>query len=379
VAARLGSVDRSSRASGALRVETLRGDDAVAALDASWDRLVSAQGVPNPTLSSAWLRETARLEPGTPMLVRIREGDELVAGAALGLRRLRSRGPRVVGWLGRQFELFFPDFVAAPEDAHLAERLLEVALSEAQLVYLYETSRVGLALQAVDRRVPHARISPWRDCLFVDLPPPRLERLERKQAYELRRAERLGAAVAVRVLREPDEVVAGLDRFFELHGDRWQGREHGDNRFRGELEQTWYRGTFRALAERDAVRIVEALENGTVVASQLNLLHGRGALFLATATRVGGAVRGPGHVVMLRSATEAHEAGAEVMNLGAYAEDPGGPKDRLGPFRVPSCRALIVRSRTLQGCVDLTLGARRWVRTALGKEPPRQRAGASSR
>jgi hypothetical protein len=125
--------------------------------------------------------------------------------------------------------------------------------------------------------------------------------------------------------------------------------------------------------------VVEALENGAVVASQLNLLHGRGALFLATATRVGGAVRGPGHVVMLRSLSEAYDAGAEVMNLGAYAEDPGGPKDRLGPFRVPSCRALIVRSRMLQGCVDLTLGARRWVRTALGKEPPRQRAGASSR
>ncbi len=375
----VGSVDRPSRAPEALRVETLWGDEAVAALDSTWDRLVSAQAVPNPTLSSAWLRETARLEPGTPMLVRILEGDELVAGAALGLRRLRSRGPRVVCWLGRQFELFFPDFVAAPEHAYLADTLLEVALSESRIVYLYETSREGLALQAVDRQIPHARISPWRDCLFVELPPPRLERLERKQAYELRRAERHGVSVSVRALREPDEVVAGLDRFFELHRDRWQGREHGDNRFKGELEQRWYRGTFRALAERGDARIVEALENGTVVASQLNLLHGRGALFLATATRVGGTVRGPGHVVMLRSLTEAHEAGARIMNLGAYAEDPGGPKDRLGPFRVPSCRALMTRSRTLQGCIDATLGARRWVRTALGKERPRQRAGASSR
>jgi CelD/BcsL family acetyltransferase involved in cellulose biosynthesis len=208
---------------------------------------------------------------------------------------------------------------------------------------------------------------------------PRLERLERKEAYELRRAERLGVAVSVQVLREPDEVVAGLDGFFEMHRERWQGREHGDQRFKGELEQDWYRSTFRVLAEEERVRIVEARENGTVVASQLNLLHGRGALFLATATRVGGAVRGPGHVVMLRSVIEAHQAGAEVMNLGAYAEEPGGPKDRLGPFRVPSCRALVARSRALQSCVDLTLGARRWARTALGKERPRQRAGATNR
>src|SRR5919197_5784809 len=95
-----------------------------------------------------------------------------------------------------------------------------------------------------------------------------------------------------------------------------------------------------------------------LVASVLGLLSGRGALFHTTATRPGGALRGPGHVAMLTWVEEAAAAGAEVMYLGRGAGQPESPKARLGARAFPLFDVLAARSAGRQSALATVLGVK---------------------
>ena len=73
------------------RVEVACGNEAVDLLDARWDELLYRQDVPNPALSSTWLRHIASSEVGEPLVVVVEAGGRLLAAGACARRRLGGR------------------------------------------------------------------------------------------------------------------------------------------------------------------------------------------------------------------------------------------------------------------------------------------------
>ena len=343
-----------SSATGALRVHVARGADFASLLDERWNALVRRQALPNPTLSATWLRAAAAWEPGLPLVVAVERRDRLVAGGAFGLSRPLGRvGPAVATWLGNRRLLFSPDLLVDPDAAGAEEALWEALAAEAAVVRLYPTRLDGLAATALRARAPWRSMRPCLEGWVTALPPTTIERRLREAAYERRRAERAGARISVSVAADPDAVAPSLERLFRLHRQRWAGHPTATARFSGTKRlRHWFRHTLAALAARGEVRIAEVLEDGVVVASGLALLTGRGALYHTTASRVGGRLKGPGHVAALAVVEALIEAGAEVLDLGRGSARPGGFKADLAPTRVASGSIVAARSHAVQRCLD---------------------------
>jgi CelD/BcsL family acetyltransferase involved in cellulose biosynthesis len=201
---------------------------------------------------------------------------------------------------------------------------------------------------------PHELVS---SCA-VPLPPPRLDYARDRIEFELRRARRGGAAVAMTVAEEPPAVVAALERLFVLYRERWDRRSREIPRFSTSDEQReWYRRAVGSMAARDEASVVEVWEDRALVASKLGLTSGWGSMFHTTATRPGRRLRGPGHVAMVALVDAAIAAGATIMDLGRGAGTPSGPKRRIGATEVPLASFLFFRSkraqRALQGATDM--------------------------
>ena len=346
-----------------LRSRVAWGEEAIALLDERWDALVRRQPVPNPTLSATWLREMMAWERGVPFVVIVEAGDRLVGGGAFGLRRpLGPRGPRLATWLGGGRPALTADLLTDPEVPASGGLLVDALLGETHAVHLVPTPLDGAAAVALRARVPW--VARWHevDGWVVALPPPKLDDLRRKVAYAKRRAARLGASVSVSVAEDPEAVAACLERLFILHRERWRGRSDEMVQFSTTEEQrAWHRRAVVAMAARGEVRLSEVFEDSELVASTLGLLAGRGALFLTPAVRVGGRLRGPGHVAMLAWVESALAAGGKVMNLGSGSGEPEGPKAALGPTLVPCGRLIAARSAAAQRALEGAL----WLRKAV--------------
>src|SRR5206468_2213040 len=70
------------------KVRVARGPAACELLDERWDALVRRQALPNPTLSSAWLRALVPAERGKFVAIAVFSGERLVAGAAFAVTPL---------------------------------------------------------------------------------------------------------------------------------------------------------------------------------------------------------------------------------------------------------------------------------------------------
>jgi hypothetical protein len=177
----------------------------------------------------------------------------------------------------------------------------------------------------------------------------------------------------VTVVEDPDAVVSGLERLFELHERRWRGR-HEVARFSATEElRVWYRSTVRDMALRGTARLVEVVEDGEPAASLLGFVVGRGALLHTTAVRPGGRLKAPGHLALLAFAEAAQAAGATVLDLGRGSGELGGPKADLAPIRVPFAGLLAARSWFAQQLLEVPFAIKTKIGKA-GKESP-QRAG----
>ncbi len=343
-----------------LRVRVYRGADAAGVLDASWDDVVAHSAIPNPTYSADWLRELLGEAHGVPLAVIVDSGHEVVAAGLFEVRAFAGRrGLRLARTVADGLSLVSQDLpvVRGMRDA---PRLVVEALFEEAHAFELQCPAGGDLAQAVATRAPWCRSRPDFPGWATPLPPPKLGHARTRAEYEIRRAERAGAHVAVDVLAEPDHVAKALERLFELHELRWQGRPHALPRFSTtERQRALYRRAVAALARSGRVRIVEVREDDTVVASCLGLLHGRGALFHTTATRTGGRLRSPGHVAMVAWADVAGFAGAEVMALGQSADQPEGPKSRIGSVAVPYALLFAGRSRAAHRLVDRSMRLRR--------------------
>ena len=333
----------------------LEGAAASAAFDERWDDLVLAQPVPNPTLLSTWLKALAVDSPAQPLTILVQRNGRLVAGGAFALHeRLRPLGWKVATWLGSSLQLFSPDLIADPAVPAGPVLIADALLARVPAVYLVETPVLGLAAQAFTTRAPWARAFPEQPGYRVALPSPRVSRLERKSTYSIRRVERLGIEVNVRLAEAPHEVLSALDRFFAVHESRFPPGANGDRRFANEPTRQWYRDTIGRLARESRAFLIEIQESGYLMASQLTLLAGHGALFHGAATRPGGRLRGPGHVLMHLSLQHALDKGARrhgsrtVCGSAGRAERPC--RAIRNPLRPSRDRALGSRAARAQPC-----------------------------
>jgi hypothetical protein len=356
-----------------LLAQVVTGSDALGALDKRWDALLDRQHVPVPVQSSTWLREALRVASGHPLVVVVLAGERLVAGGAFSSKSAAIRyGPVLAGWPGSDFAGFSPDVLTDPEVPEATDVLIRALFEEVAAVHLGYNPIAGSFGESLRARAPWMRVIPdrlvgWR----LQLPPPKLDHARQRVEHVLRRAARRGTRVSVAVAREPEAVAAALERLFALCRERWDGRLNEIPRFSSsEAQRSWHRRAVAGLAVQDRVRIVEVLEDGEPVSSQLNLLFGRGALFHTTATRIGGRLHGPGHVAMLASVEAAMAAGAEVMDLGCGSGEPGGPKFRIGATMVPLASFAAASSqrwqRPLEGALWLRKSARH-VRSRRGR------------
>lgn len=312
-----------------------RGAVALELLDERWDALLARQEIPNPTLSAAWLRELARWRTGVP-LVAVAEADgRLVAGAALELRGGRRPTPRVATWLGPVEQQFSPDMLADPAFPHAAESLVGAILEEAGALSI-GTPGSGTAARAL------AAVAPWRRAVvtgerwLLPWPAPRLAYARSRAGRDLRRTAGRGVRAELVVMAEPEDVKRALVRLFRLHRERWRDRPDETPRFATtRAHRLWNLRAMGALAEAGRVRVAELLEDGRLVAGNVGLVYGRGAVGHTQAIRSGGVSREPGHVLMLTCLEALAAAGASVIDVGVSSGEAGGPKARLGAIADP--------------------------------------------
>jgi Acetyltransferase (GNAT) domain len=322
-----------------IEVRVGRGNEAIQLLDDRWDALLARQVAPNPTLASTWLREMVNLTRGTPIVIVASTKTALLAGGAFTLISLGGRrGLRIATWLGRNGRpVILPDLLIDPDVGSAGELVFMQLLKEdAHGVWLHPTPTDGPAAKALSQVTPWVYSRPWIEGWIVKLPPPKLENLRQGVGYRLRRAQRLGASIEVRKHTDPHAIESALERLFDLHRQRWLGRKDFSHFSDTTKSRDWHRQAIAAMAARGHVRIIEVLEDHTLVASLLGLLAGRGSIFHTPATRIGGRLRGPGHVAMHAWVEAAMEAGAESMHLGRGSGEPQGPKGSLGPTRIES-------------------------------------------
>ena len=317
----------------AVRIET--GPRALDLLDDRWDELLLRLPAPNPLLAGAWLRRLASWRSGEPFVAIAEEDGRLVAGAAFELRRTGPLGVRVAGWLGPVEQQHAPDLLVDPERPAAGEAVAAAALEAVDLLSL-RTSASGAAARALAAVAPWRRATPSYERWLLTWPPPRLDHARSRVARDLRRAERLGVEVEIRVAAGETDVLRGLVRLFRLHRERWRGRSDVRPGFAASgTDRRWNRETVAAMAAAGRVRLLEVVEDGRTVVASLAFVHGTGALGHTTAMARGGTLKEPGHLAMLACAEALAHEGVTVFDLGVGSGAPADPKLRLGPAADP--------------------------------------------
>jgi hypothetical protein len=341
-----------------VKTTVLIGRAALSAFDARWDALAAACELPNPLLSAPWLRAAGAGRP-FPLVVLAEEDGALAAAGAFEVRRPGGRlGPRVATWLGPPEQLRAADLLALPGRADGPAAVVRALLRHVDVVSVRVRS-TGAAAAALDDVAPWRRREPTGDGSLLDLPPPRLDHARARRAREARRAARLGLRVDTCRSVWPEDVARALERLFRLHRARWDGRDDELERFGSTAAlRAWNRRTIGALAEAGRVVAVEVLEDGRVVAGNLCLQLGRGAVGHTQAIAPG-ELHDPGHAAMLAAMELLHERGAEVVALGVGGAEPGSPKARLGARPDPAAIVVAAASPQRQHLVDALHRARR--------------------
>jgi CelD/BcsL family acetyltransferase involved in cellulose biosynthesis len=320
------------------------GPAALELLDARWDELVARQRCPNPTLSAAWLRALADWPGGTP-LVAVAEGDgRLEAGIALQLRR--RVGLRMATWLGPVEQHCSPELLADRPEA--AAAVLAAVLDRTDVLSL-AAAEGWPTIAALAEAAPWHRREPLGVRWWTAWPPARYDYVRSRAGRHVHRAERLGAAVDLRVAATPDEVAAALARLFRLHRARWDARDDETLRFaRTRALRRWNARAVGTLAALGQARIAEVVEDGRVVASSLGLLHGGGGLWHTQAIATGTTIDEAGHIALLACLEALADAGATTVDLGPGGGAPGSPKHRLHPQAAPVFELFATRTPSAQ-------------------------------
>ena len=254
--------------------ETHRDDDALARLATEWDDLYERCSAATAFLSSAWLESWWRSygTPGRLVVVTVRHGPRLVAGAAvercyrLGLPVLRPIGVGISDFS----DILLDDHCAHEAAGHLARELARWSGYTIDLPEVPEYAAVWTMARAWPLRM-------WRTpgSICLDLPARPLDEvidaLPRRSARTRRAKSRKieEARIATRIVDAQDaaDVVATL---LALHREQWRGRgmnpEHRRPRFAAHLERA-----VPAMVDRGQAVLLEHVYEGRAVAVGLML------------------------------------------------------------------------------------------------------------
>lgn len=349
----------------ALRTRWADGPDALALLDAAWDRCLTAEGpTASASLCAAWLRAIAD-EPdplGQTLTVRVDDTrGEMVAGAAFLVRTvgLGSAQLRLGTWLGNYpRRVFSPAIVGGRASPRAAERVLDTALGRVDALVLRHSPP-----DLVDG---WASIAPWSSRLASEptwvLSPlqPGLWRRIREVRYDRRRAERRGVVVTAELATEPGEAAAALEVLLTLHQRRWAGRRDASGRrdVSGFARTKGYRALHRrglpaaAASGQGAVALVR--ENGRPTAGACTLRAGTAGVLYRTAMAGPAQMRGPGVAAQTIALAALEKSGVRTVELGMGVNDY---KRRLGASETATASLAVAASRRWQRPLELTLAA----------------------
>lgn len=273
------------RAPGPRSVAVVDAHADLAALAGAWDDLWSRTPSATPFQTHAWLTSWAQayVPAGDLVVVVVRDGDVLVAGAAL--HRVRRGPARVLVPLGGDLSDHC-DVLLDPRAPDAGDDLVAALLAVPgwTVVDLPEVSPTASA-QAWSLTWP-GRVdrSPASRVLTLPAVPvdEALARVPSRTASTLRRKLRKIDRLDVRVNEVlPADVPRAVTDLIALHEAQWAGRlgnpEHLTARFRKHLV-----GALVPMVEREQAVVVEYRRDGALVASEVDLLgHGQLAYYLA--------------------------------------------------------------------------------------------------
>ena len=329
-----------------------------ALLDPVWDELVVRQACPNPTLLGGWQRALGRHAPA-PLVATVRSGEALAAAGAFGLRRFGRLS--VAAWLGGDLQSFSPDILADDRDS--ADALVDALLGAVDVVRVPVLAD-GWLISSVARLAPWATAWDAPGSLVSSLPLPMRNRLRSDAASDQRRADRAGIPVEIRCATAPDETVQALERLFRLHRRQWASRRKENNAHFAttRAERAIHRDAVAALAQADRVRLIEVFEEGQLVASNLALRAGHGALGYLMATQPGRGLASPGRRALLEVAERLAGDGCTIYDIGGSPLSADSPKARLKPERVRFVNLVVAASPRLQRPIRAALHGKHYVR-----------------
>ena len=318
--------------SAAAKIRVITGSEAVRrSLDERWDGLLLKQPVPNPTSSASWLRASIELDStATPLLIIAECEEKLVGAGAFQLQK--ERFIRTARWLGGSGRpAITPDILVDPSHTYVASKIIGRLEQEADVISLGPSMIEGVVGSIFSDRKAIRQVEGLVDeAWIVELPAPKMEKIKKKNASRLRRADREGLKTVVHTHSDVQSVASALERLFLLHRRRWEGRRDISRFSRTPFDQSWTRSLVTELAEVERVRIIEVTVDEQAVAMILGFLFGRGALYHTPAVEPNSPLKGAGHIAMQAWVEAARDAGAEVMNLGRGSGEPQGPKAALG-------------------------------------------------
>ena len=299
--------------SGPLRTVRL---GALGALAGAWDELAAAGDRPSPFLRSWWLDHAAE---GEPAIVCCLDDDGLLGGAAFEIDRIGRIGPRIerVRCLG-QGELA-PDHLDVVARPDRRDEVVEAVLAwlrreGSRIVDLDGLRADGVLARRLSQHVIERTAAPWASLRTEGGDPDgaaylagRRGQVRSTVSRTRKRLQQAGCTIA----RVPvEETERALDDLARLHDGRWGDRSG----FLG----AWAR--FRAAAAvglaRGEVWATEArAEDGTVVATEWDLLTPTGVAFYQAGRSLDREWRGAGSVVRADVVLAAAGSGRDEYDL----------------------------------------------------------------
>lgn len=267
-----------------LSVTEATGPHALASLRAEWQGLFLEAETASPFLSWEWIASWhARLGQGiTPRIFCARADGSLVGLLPLGEARGRgrlTRSVRLLSFLGERFVGGdYLDVLGRPgAEQDAAQAIFEHLAQEASFDVLQLDGVAGdsptlalLAWRFAEDRAYEHNVMPYEICPYLRLGGTGEEAILRsRRPHEFRRKLRQLSAVAgfqTRLITEPNEAPAALDRFFTLHDRRW-AQQGGSDAMARPAVKAFHREVVPGLAHAGAIRFEEIWAEGKCIAS----------------------------------------------------------------------------------------------------------------
>ena len=283
-----------------------------------WDGLLERAHHPDPLRRSSWLRVWLELVgvDANPIVVGVRRGGELVAGAVLVASR--RRGLRVLRQIGDSGDLAQPEFPSVDGAARAAlshalrglrgDLLVLEGLDDAG-VTVRGFRHAGLTVRLEDTQVR-------RRLVMADRQKRLRERGKRvrKLIRILGRAERESSTF---VSSEPSEVVARLPALLDFQAEHWDGDPSANQLAGPGVRRLFSERALVALAREGRLWNAEFIVDGRLAAFQLVAIGERSALLYNSAyDRSDRQLSGAGWASMLAAADAVAEAGIPQLDTG---------------------------------------------------------------